>query len=127
MSLLRRHTEAALSDCRFSPDAADGTFHFGPDFIGFQGHFPGNPVLPAVCLIQAAATLLSRWTGHPLRVSEVVSAKFFASAGPGEHLRFACTLRPDGPDHPGVYAVTVRSERKIADLQLRLAPAQEGA
>ena len=127
MSLLRRHTEAALLDCRCGPDAADGSFLFGPDYIGFQGHFPGNPVLPAVCLIQAAAILLGRWTGRPPRVSDVVSAKFFASAGPGERLRFACALRPDGPDRPGVYTVTVRSERKIADLQLRLAPPQEGA
>ena len=119
MSLLSRHIEAAMSDCRFTPDSADAAFRFPPDFPGFQGHFPGNPVLPAVCMIRAAVALLGRWVAHDLRIVEVVSAKFFTSAGPGERLQFACSRRSPEPDRT-VYGVTVRSERKVADLQLRL-------
>ena len=53
-----------LSDCLKSVtnvenDVIQGTFTFPPDFIAFAGHFPGQPILPAVVQLAAVRLLAS--------------------------------------------------------------------
>ena len=37
---------------------------FNPAFTGFDGHFPGNPVVPAVCQLSAVEVLAHMALGH---------------------------------------------------------------
>ncbi|MBR5078875.1 MAG: hypothetical protein IKX30_09030 [Victivallales bacterium] len=37
---------------------------FDPAFTGFDGHFPGNPVVPAVCQLSAVEVLAHMALGH---------------------------------------------------------------
>jgi len=62
------------------------TFPLG--FVGFKGHFPGRPVLPGVCMIQAAVVALTEARRVPLRLKRLVSAKWLAPVLAGETLDF---------------------------------------
>ena len=52
-------------------------FRFADNFVGFQGHFPGRPVLPAVCQVGAVIAMLEAQLADDVELIEIVSAKFF--------------------------------------------------
>lgn len=54
------------------------------DCVIYKAHFPGMPVTPGVCIIQMASELLEELTGHRLRLTEVVNAKFIAVINPDD-------------------------------------------
>ncbi len=87
------------------------------DFIGFQGHFPGRPVLPAVCMISAVLTAAQAAVNSSLSLKTVKSAKFFSPLVPDEPLTFDITL--DDPREPKEVRAELSSEgRKIARITL---------
>jgi 3-hydroxyacyl-[acyl-carrier-protein] dehydratase len=45
-------------------------------FSGFQGHFPGQPVMPAVCQIEMVRCLVEAAEGGPLQLDRIVRAKY---------------------------------------------------
>jgi 3-hydroxymyristoyl/3-hydroxydecanoyl-(acyl carrier protein) dehydratase len=120
MSVLTRELQACLV---LIPPGEDGeigaTFTLGPDFSGFKGHFPGNPVLPGVCMVQAMLVLLAAHKmGSPVTLKRIVSAKWFAPVKPGAVLRFACRLRKDKLIETAIRAHITCGETKVADLSL---------
>jgi 3-hydroxyacyl-[acyl-carrier-protein] dehydratase len=61
----------------------------------FAGHFPGQPVVPGVYLIEALAEAVGRTRGEELRVIGVRTAKFLRPLVPGECVRVEGTLLGD--------------------------------
>lgn len=57
------------------------------------GHFPGNPVVPAVVLLDAVLRALAAALGRPLHVTAVPAVKFLNPAPPGRV--FAIELQVD--------------------------------
>ncbi|MBO4648526.1 MAG: hypothetical protein J5806_10265 [Lentisphaeria bacterium] len=49
---------------------------FDADFAGFEGHFPGNPIVPGVCLIELSRVLAEQAAGHDLLLEEITLCKF---------------------------------------------------
>ena len=64
---------------------------FNPHHPLYRGHFPGEPVTPGVCLIQAATELLSGATGSALRLISARQIKFLQMHHPEAPLRFELT------------------------------------
>jgi 3-hydroxyacyl-[acyl-carrier-protein] dehydratase len=52
------------------------TFSFAPDFIGFAGHFPGFPVLPAFVQVMTVITMAEEVRGRGIELVSLVKAKF---------------------------------------------------
>lgn len=48
------------------------------------GHFPGNPIVPAVVLLQAVLDAAQRGRSEPQRLRKLTSAKFLLPLLPGE-------------------------------------------
>jgi 3-hydroxyacyl-[acyl-carrier-protein] dehydratase len=48
----------------------------------FEGHFPGQPVLPGVCQLQMVKELLERTTQQRLFLSEAANCKFLQMIDP---------------------------------------------
>ncbi|MEX0274935.1 MAG: 3-hydroxyacyl-ACP dehydratase [Flavobacteriaceae bacterium] len=64
----------------------------------FKGHFPGNPVMPGVCMIQIVKELTEKALGSPLFLSVASNVKFMAIINPEKNadLNLNLTLAEDG-------------------------------
>lgn len=76
-------------------ESVEGTFCFSENFSGFEGHFPGQPVLPGICLVQAVLVLAEFLCAAPPVLQEVVSAKFFSVVTPDCPVQMTCTRMND--------------------------------
>lgn len=56
--------------------------HLNKDHAIFRGHFPGNPVMPGVCMIQIIKELTEQTTGKNLFLSVSSNIKFMAIINP---------------------------------------------
>jgi len=63
---------------------------FNRNFIGFSGHFPGYPILPAFVQILTALTLAEEQRGYPLELDSVENAKFHIQLRPGQEIKVEC-------------------------------------
>lgn len=61
-------------------------FTFAPDFIGFDGHFPDNPILPGVVQLMAGGLAARDAFGKSLTLRGVSRTKFTRQVIPGETL-----------------------------------------
>ena len=62
------------------------TYCFAPDFIGFSGHFPGYPILPAFIQVLMVVSMAEDVKGHNLRFSSLEKAKFQNKIFPGQEI-----------------------------------------
>jgi 3-hydroxyacyl-[acyl-carrier-protein] dehydratase len=97
MSALRNSIDASKREVLAGAGTETGAhrYRFDPGFIGFEGHFPGNPVLPALVQIRAVMSLAEAEGGKTLRLAAVRSAKFLAPIRPGEDVWIRCRRSVD--------------------------------
>ncbi|MBU1230981.1 MAG: hypothetical protein KKA55_05985 [Proteobacteria bacterium] len=57
---------------------------FGPDFVGFDGHFPNRPVLPALVQLMAGSHCAVEACGEDTAPIGVTRAKFLRPVQPGQ-------------------------------------------
>ncbi|MDP1621192.1 MAG: beta-hydroxyacyl-ACP dehydratase [Bacteroidales bacterium] len=64
----------------------------------YQGHFPGNPVVPGVCQIQMVRELVEKALKHPVKLTESDNIKFLSIINPqiNSKLDFDISLRNTG-------------------------------
>jgi|SRR5690554_192525 len=56
--------------------------HLNKDHDIFKGHFPGNPVMPGVCMIQMIKELTENEVGEELFLTRSTNIKFMAIINP---------------------------------------------
>jgi 3-hydroxyacyl-[acyl-carrier-protein] dehydratase len=72
------------------PDTIVRQFNFDRNFIGFSGHFPEYPVLPAFVQMMAAQTVIETHLSKPLELLEIINAKFLIPIEPGRVIEVRC-------------------------------------
>jgi len=102
-----------------SDGAFEAAFRFPAAFTGFQGHFPGRPVLPGLCLLQAAL-VAAAGDGQPLALRELVNVKFFAVVEPDMDIVMLGARQTDAQGAT-LLRVTVEGPGGQRMAQLRLA------
>jgi len=60
----------------------EATLKINPDHEIFQGHFPGQPVVPGVCMMQIVKETLETATSRALRLHTGLDLKFLSVIDP---------------------------------------------
>lgn len=76
----------------------------------FAGHFPGNPTVPGVVLLDIALHAITAATGIDLVKCEISTVKFLSPVSPNEHIFIQHTLLKTGAIQFEIFSNT----RKIA-------------
>jgi len=66
-------------------DLLKTTISLNPAHDIFKGHFPGNPIVPGVCMMQMVKEILENQLGKKLRLVKADSIKFLSFINPNEH------------------------------------------
>ena len=90
------------------------SFSVPPDHPAFAGHFPGNPIVPGVLLLDAAVhavqqALAPETAGAAAQACRISAAKFLSPVGPGETLTMSCS-----PGAGGIHFEIRSGARKVA-------------
>ena len=56
------------------------------------GHFPGNPVVPAVVVLDMVLDAVHAWRGPQWRLRRLLAAKFVSALRPGECFQIELTM-----------------------------------
>jgi 3-hydroxyacyl-[acyl-carrier-protein] dehydratase len=64
----------------------------------FDGHFPGNPILPGVCTLQIARELIQKAVGKKLMLSKAANIKYLGFVSPVStpQVDFSITIKHEG-------------------------------
>ncbi len=73
----------------------DPTFVIPADHPALAGHFPGNPIVPGVLVLEHVQRALEARIG-PVRLTGLPQAKFLSPLRPGEPCTVAFTELTDG-------------------------------
>jgi 3-hydroxyacyl-[acyl-carrier-protein] dehydratase len=95
-------------------------FVFPEGFTGFKGHFPGNPVLPGICMVQALLVMLETRRQVDPALKEIVMAKFFSTVAPGTELQFDSREQAADDGTTLAKASVTAGDKKIAQLSVKV-------
>lgn len=77
----------------------------------FEGHFPGNPILPGVCTLQIAKELLEKLLGREIMLKKALNIKYLGFVNPltQPEMLFTITLT-HGTESTMPFSATVSAE-----------------
>jgi len=97
--------------CPISQDESGAyvrSYCFESDFVGFSGHFPGYPILPAVIQVFTGLIMAEEVKGYPLQLVTVTKAKFHIEIRPGDEIQVECRMGADHGRENVEFRLTVR-------------------
>ncbi|RMA65720.1 hotdog family protein [Ulvibacter antarcticus] len=71
-----------LTDFKADDEQITANIHLNKDHDIFKGHFPGNPIMPGVCMIQIIKELTEKALNKSLFLSVSSNIKFMALINP---------------------------------------------
>lgn len=73
------------ADVRVEEGKLSAVIHWNKAHPVFAGHFPGQPVVPGVCMLQLVEELLEQALGMSLQLKEAGNLKFLHVIDPSVH------------------------------------------
>jgi 3-hydroxyacyl-[acyl-carrier-protein] dehydratase len=106
----------------------EARLNFAKEFVGFCGHFPGYPVLPAVLAIYSGWLLAEISQQRELELCAIRRAKFAAPILPGDEIEASLKRMAADSGAGGWSSVSLKSMGQLAaKFMIETRPAAEGA
>ena len=83
------------------------------DLPVFNGHFPGNPILPGVAYVFLAEKLAGRFWGESFCLKQLKKTKFFRPTMPLETLKIQGSISCDPADETKINAQVTFSDKQM--------------
>jgi 3-hydroxyacyl-[acyl-carrier-protein] dehydratase len=108
-----------------SPETGTQNFHPTARFVGFAGHFPNYPIMPAMLQILFGITVAEKVLDTSLTMKKLDKAKFMVQIKPDEIINVRCLIKHPADDRESEIQanITIRAaEKKVATMTLWLEP-----
>ena len=92
------------------------SFCFPQPFMAFQGHFPGNPVLPAFAQVRVVLAVLAAAWRNPVGLERLDKAKFREPLRPGQRVQVRCRLEQESETYRATGSLTA-ADRPLSAFQ----------
>ncbi|MGI4862384.1 MAG: hypothetical protein ACRYFZ_00560 [Janthinobacterium lividum] len=79
--------------------SVQATIRLNPEHAIFAGHFPGQPVVPGVCMLQIIKELLAGAIQQPVQLVRASNIKFLTVLTPGTHEIVSVQLKFDSSEN----------------------------
>lgn len=117
--LIEQDIESCIVSTRIEPNDKGGmelmaSTSFPASFSGFQGHFPDQPVLPAIIQLATVRRLAEKAVQSPLAVIQYTRTKFKAMVAPEEKLHVKIQLEQSEKTVSGKFKITKEDNRQVA-------------
>jgi len=91
-----------LANPDFTADKLQATVVFNRAHKIFDGHFPGLPIVPGVCMMQIVREVTELAVNHKLRITTGDNLKFMAAINPDERTEVTLTItfKTDNGSYP---------------------------
>lgn len=125
MRRVKAETVGCMSGLTRVDQVLTAHFRFPEEYIGFQGHFPAQKVLPGVCQIHCVLAVIEAGEGVMVTLRELLLAKYAAPVRPGEEL--VCTVQPvAAADGSTVFKAQLTAQgKKVTEMKLSVILAKE--
>jgi len=80
-------------------------FFISPDQSVLKGHFPGNPILPGVMLLNFISDTLSERLGRQCHIKKIIRHKFIKPVLPEFRICVECQLKQTQTEFDNCYLV----------------------
>jgi len=98
---------------RIAPDALEARVCVPQDSIWFKGHFPGEPILPGIALVNTVYDAIA-WDaqdrGESVQLSSLKRIKFMGPVRPGETFLLSMTREETSTERLYNFKVTVEDK-----------------
>jgi len=119
----------ACAETPVRPLDADGsyelTFRFDDAFTGFQGHFPGHPILPAFVQLLAGQCALQIRSARNWSLRTVDRGKFLKTIQPNQPVTIRWQEQPLADDGLRCSFTLLVSDDKAALFRIEFAPEED--
>ena len=105
--------KSEISIVQENDDRITGSFRFDSTLSLFQGHFPGNPMLPGIFQVEMVRYSLEKIMKVPLRIQAVKKTKFSHLIQPNTDVTVEIVIIERGGELLGVKAV-VRAQDVVS-------------
>jgi 3-hydroxyacyl-[acyl-carrier-protein] dehydratase len=93
------------------------------DHAIFKGHFPGQPVLPGVCMLEMIAEILGEYLQQPFRISGGPMIKFLHMIDPRKNPLISLEIKyQTTAEHTAINGKIYFGPQVFMKFQLRLLP-----
>jgi 3-hydroxyacyl-[acyl-carrier-protein] dehydratase len=95
-----------------------------PEHPVFEGHFPGNPVVPGVCQLRIFTEVLSHIMEKSMELKEADQVKFLSMINPSEHLNLTLAMQCKSIENDGIKLIAglASGEKKFLKFKAHYYP-----